>query len=122
MPVTGSEVKDIMWFLPDGNIIPDETWENGNAGAFGVFLNGLGIRCVNMDGNRLTDDHFYIIFNPSAEQVTFNMPSQECGNGWQVVISTAEGFIGEKEEKLPAGSELQVADRSVVVLKCPANR
>lgn len=121
LPVTGSSVKDIIWFLPDGNTIPDENWGDARAGAFGVFLNGLGIRCVAMDGNRLTDDHFYIIFNPSPEAVIFKIPSQECGIGWQVVISTSENFIGEKEERLPAGSELQVVDRSVVVLKCPTS-
>ncbi|WP_353719104.1 glycogen debranching protein GlgX [Dyadobacter sp. 676] len=121
MPVTGTDVKDIMWFLPDGNTIPEENWGEAKAGAFAVFLNGLGIRCVNMDGKRLVDEHFYIIFNPSAEQVTFRLPSQECGSGWRTVISTSEGFIGEKDEDIPAGGELVVADRSVVVLKCPTN-
>lgn len=120
LPVTGSEARDIMWFLPEGNVIPEENWNDSEAKSFAVFLNGLGIRCVNMDGQRLADDHFYIIFNSSDEPMTFRMPSEECGNGWRVVISTSEDYIGEKEERIPAGSEYSVTDRSVIVLRCPA--
>lgn len=119
MPVQGSAVKDIMWFLPDGNTIPDEDWADANSGAFGVFLNGLGIRCVNMDGQKLVDDNFYIIFNPSENPVGFRLPAEECGSGWRVVIDTTEGLVGEKPERLAASEEIQVGDRSVVVLSCP---
>ena len=118
MAVQGTDVKDIMWFLPDGKTIPDENWGDANAGPFAVFLNGQGIRCVNMDGQRQVDDHFYIIFNPSENPVTFRLPTEECGSGWRRVINTTEGFIGEKPENMPASSEIQVGDRSMVVLSC----
>lgn len=119
MPVQGSGVRDIMWFMPDGNVIPDENWGEANAGAFGVFFNGLGIRCVNMDGQRLVDDHFFIIFNPSENAITFKLPAEECAAGWRVVIDTNEGLVGEKPDHLPASAEIEVRDRSVLVLRCP---
>ncbi|TLV02099.1 glycogen debranching protein GlgX [Dyadobacter luticola] len=119
MPVKGSDIKDIMWFLPDGNVIPEESWGEANAGPFSVFLNGLGIRCVNMDGQKLYDDHFHIIFNPTEESIEFQMPSEECGACWRVVIDTSESFIGEKEELIPSSGKVPVADRSITILRCP---
>jgi isoamylase len=119
MPVQGSDVKDIMWFLPDGNPIPNEKWGEAKAESFGVFLNGAGIRCVNMDGQKLLDDHFYIIFNSTGSAIDFHVPSEECGANWRVVIDTNEGFIGEKDEVIPAKGKVTVADHSVMMLRCP---
>ena len=119
MPVSGSDVKDIMWFLPDGNQIPEENWGEAKATAFGVFLNGLGIRCVDMNGTQLTDDHFYIIFNASHEAIDFTLPSKECGENWTIVINTSENLLEEQERSILSAETISVADRSTVVLKCP---
>ncbi|QRR00101.1 glycogen debranching protein GlgX [Dyadobacter sandarakinus] len=121
LPVTGSEIKDIMWFEPGGRQIPEDGWEDSVAEAFGVFLNGRGIRCVNMRGERLVDDHFYIAFNATDEPADFMLPAEECGTGWHIVISTSEGFIGEKDEQIRPGEPLSVEARSVLVLKCALN-
>lgn len=119
MPVQGSDAKDIMWFMPDGNPIPDENWGEAKAESFGAFLNGDGIRCVSMDGQKLLDDHFYIIFNATASAIDFQAPSEECGANWRVVIDTNEGFIGEKDEVIPAKGKVTAADHSVMMLRCP---
>nr|WP_295926784.1 glycogen debranching protein GlgX [uncultured Dyadobacter sp.] len=118
LPVTGSDVKDIMWFLPDGNQIPDEAWEDHKAQSFGVFLNGQGIRCVDGNGNKITDDHFYIIFHAGDQPADFVLPSEECGSEWHIVINTAENFIGENEYTIGSADSLNVTGRSVVALRC----
>ena len=119
-PVTGSDVKDIMWFKPDGHQIPDQQWDDDIARSFGVFLNGRGIRCVDTEGNRIQDDHFFIIFHTGGEDVDFALPNEECGSEWRIVINTAENFIGESKQSICNTDTLPVIAHSVVVLKCQA--
>jgi isoamylase len=122
LPVSGSDVKDIMWFLPDGNQIPDEKWGEAVARSFGVFLDGLGIRCVDPKGKRIKDDHFYIIFHPQQEPVDFILPTEECASKWHIVLNTAENFIGENEFEIPPGEKLNITGRSMMVLRCPTSK
>ncbi|MCE6989736.1 glycogen debranching protein GlgX [Dyadobacter sp. CY323] len=122
LPVIGSDVKDIMWFRPDGHQIPDQQWDDDIARSFGVFLNGQGIRCVDSDGNRLQDDHFYIIFHTGDEPLDFELPNEECGDEWHIVINTAENFIGENEYTVASGDTLNVMGHAVVALRCPGKR
>lgn len=121
LPVTGSEIKDIIWFLPDGSHIPDDKWENDPAKSFGVFLNGKGIRCVNWEGERVKDDSFFIMFNTTDDAVEFILPSDQCGDKWRITIDSSEGYINEKEEDFNAGHTLTIPDHSVMVLKCPVD-
>jgi isoamylase len=118
LPVAGSDVKDIMWFIPDGQQIPDEQWEHDIARSFGVFINGKGIRCVDPEGNRIEDDHFYIIFHTGGDSVDFVLPGAECGTDWRIVINTAENFIGESEQVISTGDSINVIGHAVVALKC----
>ncbi|CAG5067595.1 Glycogen operon protein GlgX [Dyadobacter sp. CECT 9623] len=118
LPVTGSDIEDIRWYLPEGELMPEESWEEDNAKSLGVYLNGKGIRCVNYDGRRLTDDSFYIIFNAHDEALEYVLPPDRCGKPWHKVIDTSDGFIGEDGESFAQGSSITVQDRSVLVLKC----
>lgn len=118
LPVTGSDVKDIVWFLPEGNQIPDQQWDDLKARSFSVFLNGQGIRCVAPDGQKIKDDNFFIIFHAAEQPIDFVLPDEECGSDWQIVINTAENFIGDNEYTIASGDKLNVVGHCVVVLKC----
>ncbi|MEO6287624.1 MAG: glycogen debranching protein GlgX [Dyadobacter sp.] len=118
LPVTGSDAKDIMWFRPDGHQISDQQWEGGSARSFGVFLNGQGIRCVDKNGNKVTDEHFYIIFHTGDKPLDFVLPGDECGSNWHIVINTAENFIGDNEYIIASGDKLNVLAHCVVALTC----
>ncbi|MCE7064937.1 glycogen debranching protein GlgX [Dyadobacter sp. CY326] len=122
LPVTSSKYKDIMWYLPGGKQIEDKQWKKEVARSFGVFLNGLEIRCVGPDGKRLTDDHFYIIFHSGDKPVDFVLPKDECASKWHIVINTSENFIGENEYEMKPGEKLNIAGRSIMVLRCPTDR
>lgn len=118
LPVIGSEVKDITWFLPDGNQIPDKNWEQQTARSFGVLLNGEGIRCVDPNGQKIRDDNFFIIFHSSQQPIEFTLPGDECGSQWLIMINTAENFIGDDDYKISSGDTLNIPGHCVVVLKC----
>jgi len=110
-------VHDIMWFLPDGNQMNDEHWENDFAKSFGVYLDGDGIKDVGYQSQKIVDDTFYIIFNAHYEPLDYILPEAEEGSGWCKVIDTSDGFIGQDSKQLKAGESVQVKARSTMVMK-----
>jgi glycogen operon protein len=114
-PIHGSDVGDIGWFTPDGELMTDDDWNVTFAKSLGVFLNGEGIHYLDARGQQVRDDSFYVIFNAHSEPMTFTLPGEQWGRRWTKVIDTAEGDEpGSVEVK--AGDTLEVESRSVVLL------
>lgn len=116
-PLKGKSIKDIEWFLPEGNKMSEEHWNTSDAKSLGVFLSGEGLNARDEKGIKITDDSFYLIFNASHEKVKFNIPEKEYGSPWIRVIDTHEGFFSADEEIFfITGDTLEVEGRSVVLL------
>ncbi|HYF03862.1 MAG TPA: glycogen debranching protein GlgX [Patescibacteria group bacterium] len=118
-PIKGVGVEDIEWFSPDGTEMSDEDWNSGFAKSLGVYLNGKGIHSMGPKGELIIDDSFYIIFNASDSALPCKLPCDKFGENWMKVIDTAEGLIAEKGESYGAADVVDVAARSIVVLKQP---
>jgi isoamylase len=118
LPVRGSEIEDIRWYLPEGDLITEEHWANDLAKSLGIYLNGKGIRCENEMGERITDDSFYLIFNAHDQPLDYILPAEKCGRGWHKVLDTSDGFIGEDSQAFSQGSSVCVQGRAVLVLMC----
>jgi len=97
----------------------EENWDHDFAKSLGVYLNGQGIRCVDYDGKRITDDSFYIIFNAHDQPLDYILPRDNCDKGWFKIVDTSNGFVGRDDERFDPGSTVQVQCRSVLVLICP---
>jgi isoamylase len=115
----GADVGDIAWFRPDGESMSDEDWHSGFAKSFGVFLNGDGLRDLDENGNRLTDDSFLLLFNAHHEPLQFTIPPASFGDRWNVVIDTATED-GSSEASVAAGEQRDVIGRGVLVLSRPS--
>ncbi len=116
-PVNGARVKDIEWFLPEGNTMSLEHWNTSFAKSIGVFLSGEGIISRDPRGNRIVDDSFYLMFNAHDDTVIFRLPPAEYGNSWQKVIDTHECFVSEEGgREYGPGDEIYLDGRSVVLL------
>ena len=115
--VNGDIVKDIEWFLPDGNIMTIEDWEDESAKSIGVYLSGDGIQARTPEGEIIQDDNFYIIINGHHDSQNFKLPSREWGTPWSVIMNTFDGkFIDNNTEVYNAGEEVNVTGRSVILL------
>ncbi|MBB5287299.1 glycogen operon protein [Rhabdobacter roseus] len=119
VPIKGSDVEDIAWYLPDGSNIPDDSWEEAFAKSLAVYLNGKGIRCVDYQNNKIVDDSFYLIFNAHDEPISYVLPKEKNGQEWFKVLDTHENYLEEEGIAYPPGGEILVPGRSTVVLKCP---
>ncbi|WP_025762320.1 glycogen debranching protein GlgX [Dyadobacter tibetensis] len=120
LPVEGSGIEDIRWYLPDGSLMSSHNWEHDFAKSLGLYLNGQGIRCRSDQGDPMRDDSFYILFNAHYEPVIYTVPPDERGTVWYKVIDTSTGIVERQPEEYPTGAIIEVPSRSVLVLICPS--
>ncbi len=112
----GGGVKDLAWFDPDGTEMTSDHWHAPTARTLGMYLDGDGIRNRGPCGERITDHSYLVVLHSGDLDVTFRLPGPPWASGYEIVFDTAaedaDGAI-----PAPAGSELGVTARSVVVLR-----
>ena len=113
---TGTPIRDIAWFRPDGSEMAEEDWAFGFGKCVAVFLNGDGIPDTDSRGERITDDSFLLCFNGHHEPVDFRVPPEEYAEKWQVVLDTATAGTGAVPPTVDAGGRVVVDSRSLLVL------
>ncbi|MDX2702242.1 glycogen debranching protein GlgX [Streptomyces sp. PA03-6a] len=122
-PVEGThdELSDIAWFTPEGEEMAQDDWQEAQANALVVFLNGSAISEPGDRGERICDDSFLLMFNAWYEPLDFVVPVNH-GKEWQVVVDTQrpEGVPPGSGRKVTQGDRLRLADRSMMVLQRPA--
>ncbi len=116
-PLNCSGVKDIEWFLPNGNIMTIADWESDSAKSVGVYLSGDGIPGKTFDGQELKDDNFYLIFNAHHQEKEFLLPNKDWGGRWSLIMDTRKGkFFYDDQQVFNAGETVFAEGRSVVLL------
>jgi isoamylase len=110
----GAPLPDLAWFTPDGREMTSEDWHNEFGRAVMLFVNGEGIRERGRYGQRHVDDSFLLCFNAHDAPLRFAMPSNDYGQKWESVITTAEPKADRRI--VEAGSAIVVPDRSLIVL------
>ncbi|MFI5068820.1 MAG: glycogen debranching enzyme, partial [Streptosporangiales bacterium] len=105
--------SDIAWLTPSGREMMDGDWKTGYAKSLGVFLNGDAITEPGPRGEPVRDDSFLLLFCADGEAAWFTLPGSEFGRRWEVVLDTAGAADGER----PAAATIQLAARSMVVLR-----
>lgn len=113
-PIRGKE--DIAWFLPDGNEMSEEHWKNDFAKSLAVYLNGNGIHVPDQNGKQIIDDSFYVIFNAHFENLDYALPNEKYGEQWVSILDTRFNKI-EETQRYKAGDIINVASRSIIVLR-----
>jgi glycogen operon protein len=114
---TGDDgLGDLAWFTPDGKEMQNSHWQQDDARAVAVFLNGNAISEPDTRGQRVVDDSFLILLNSNHEPRDFLLPSNAYGDTWRVVVdtTTATGDAGEGNHK--AGSIIRMEAHSTLVL------
>jgi len=123
-PITGKEITDIAWFLPDGSEMTDVHWKNSFAKTLGIFLSGEEIGAKSEIGENIDDDSFYLMFNAYYKGVNFFLPEEKWGSKWVKILDTYE------ERMSPSGGlkayapreKIMVRARSVILLCCKKSR
>jgi glycogen operon protein len=118
----GTEVKDLVWFKPDGVEMSDEDWSVGYAKSLGLFLNGTAIKRPGEHGEVVRDDNFFLVFNAHHEPLEFVLPDEKFANKWMRVLDTAEDNPPElrrsrRAQSVAAGSKLSVQARATLLFR-----
>jgi glycogen operon protein len=122
-PIHGSDVSDIVWFLPDGKPMEEDDWQATFAKSLAVFLNGDEIQALDPRGETVRDSSFYVLFNAHHEPLSFRLPEDRFGKRWRRVLDTGvapEATLASPEaatEELDAASDIEVEPRSLVLLE-----
>jgi len=132
--LTGVEAAELGWFTPAGTPMTVECWNDPEALAIGVYLDGSDAPDVGPDGRLLLDDDFLVLVNGWWEPLEFTIgdcrPGQAGGGlAWRVEIDTFDPARAPVEDvaaavdadvaPLRAGDRVTVGPRSVVVLRGP---
>jgi glycogen operon protein len=116
-----SDVGDIAWFTPAGTLMQQSDWQNGDARAVAVFLNGERILESDKRGQQILDDSFLVIFNAHYEDLEFTLPPKEYGQFWLVLVDTAEDgtWASDSGDTFAQGDVVVASPRSTIVLRRP---
>jgi len=117
--IRGSEVKDLVWFRPDGKEMSDDDWGNSESRCFGLRLAGDAIEEVDDRGNRIVDDTLLILLNAHHEAVPFVLPAHRRKVRWQVLLDTTEAAGKSSHRSMRGGEAYDLKGRSLALLRLP---
>jgi glycogen operon protein len=107
------DVRDVSWLTPAGTEMIQENWEDGNAKAMAVLMDGraqpTGIRRKGMDATLL------LILNAYHDVVKFTLPEVVGGGGWKRLLDT--NGPGLDQTLLWFGHEYEVTGRSLLLFE-----
>jgi isoamylase len=109
----GTQLPDVWWMRPDGRRMTRRDWDNADARAIGVYLNGDELNAETRSGEGLRDDSFLLLFNAHFEDISFRFPARRFGTRWELVISTG----GADFERSVPGATVNVQARSLAVFR-----
>ncbi|MFL5927620.1 MAG: glycogen debranching protein GlgX [Gaiellaceae bacterium] len=109
----GEQLPDVWWMRPDGRRMTRRDWDNLQARAIGVFLNGEELRSETKTGEDVRDDSFLLLFNAHFEDITFRLPARRFGTRWEIALATGRCDY----DRLVPGADAVVETRSLVVLQ-----
>ena len=115
--IPGSEIRDVMWFNPGGNLMSEEEWTSPFVRCLGMLLSGDTSDVVTFEGEPVRDDTFLLLINAHYEPIPFVLPGQE-NLEWQLILDTADanGFLAELR-KFSSGDDVDLGGRACCLLQ-----
>ncbi len=114
--IRGTDVRDIMWYRHDGELMTDVDWNNPQTASLALFLAGRGIDDFDADGNLVVDDDFYFVLNGSDAELDFVLPKASTDGEWQLLVDTSNEAGGPRapgEVKVAPGERTHMLPRSL---------
>lgn len=115
--IRGTEIRDIMWFAPNGCEMTDEEWNHSFVRCLSMLLSGDAMDVRDAQGEPIRDNTFLLMLNAHYEEVNFTLPGQE-GVKWELVLDTQldDGFA-ESGCIRTSGDEVALIERSLALFQ-----
>ncbi|HMF49268.1 MAG TPA: hypothetical protein VK603_11535, partial [Candidatus Saccharimonadales bacterium] len=118
--IRGSEVKDVVWFRPDGKEMTDEDWNNSENRCFGLRLAGDAVEEIDERGDPIIDDTLLILLNAHHESIPFILPAHRRKVRWEVALDTFDpSSVNKKPRSMRGGEAYELKGRSLAILRLP---
>jgi isoamylase len=121
--LTGSQADEIQWFTPAGHQLSAAEWNDPEARAVTVYLDGSDLPDVANDGTLMVDDDFLVMINGWWEPLVMRLPDTDGAASWVRAIDTFDDAVGESAAPAMPGAAVVVGDgvvvraRSIVILR-----
>ncbi|MGD9646058.1 MAG: glycogen debranching protein GlgX [Pirellulales bacterium] len=112
--IRGEEIKDVVWFAPDGNEMSDEAWDAGFVKCLGLRLDGDMRGEHNEHGEPLVGNTVLLLLNAHHETIPFTLPVPAAGS-WEPLMDTAQ-FPGNLSDDGDTKT-YELAGRSIALLR-----
>lgn len=119
LDVTGTSLRDLLWFRGDGQPMSQEDWHAPENRTLSMFLAGRGIDDVDDDGRPLVDDNLLLLLNAGPFEQEVTLPQLDgVREPWQVLLDTSDDA---RSGKLPLDTTaLKLSGRSLLLLAAPS--
>ncbi len=115
--VRGSELKDIVWWSPEGAEMTAADWTRPDAHALGMLLGGDAIAAVDRFGQPVTGSTLLVLINAGTRPVEFVLPAPEGGEAWEVLVDTRTAEAPKRSVAVREGERYPMLDRSMAVMR-----
>jgi len=118
--ISGSEVKDLTWFRPDGKEMTGEDWNHLKMHCIGLRLSGDAIEETDERGNTITDSTLLMLVNSYQEPRQFALPPLGHEQEWELVLDTS-GTVARTGDAQPnrigRGEKFNLKARCLALLR-----
>ncbi len=115
--IHGSEVRDLVWFRPDGEEMTEEDWNNPASHCIGLRLAGDAIEDLDKRGNRIVDDTLLVLLNGFHEAVHFVLPEHRGRVRWELVLDTRHATGKRHHRAMRGGETYELESHSIALLR-----
>lgn len=112
-----TNIRDMVWYLPNGKEVTLEDWENNELQSFGLIMALDDITNPAQDKSTISENCLMILLNPSDETINFTIPPNNISSSWEAIIDTSDFILNTKLEKFTTSDLYNMVDKSLVVLK-----
>jgi glycogen operon protein len=113
--IRGSDIKDLCWFTPAGQEMPDSDWDAGFIKCLGVRLAGDLIGDVDERGEPILGETLLLLLNAHHEAIPFALPATKPEHHWECLLDTAAD--GTLTKPFLGGEQYGLKGRSLVVFR-----
>ena len=106
------QLKDVIWWNPEGREMSQDDWNAGYIRCFGMWLPGETLEELDQDGSPRQSRTVLVLSNGHYEESECILPQLEKGN-WQFRLSTVSGEVNFSEAE--STGKLTLPARSMVV-------
>ena len=101
--IRGTDIQDLMWLRPDGELMSDVEWEESWIKTLGVQLAGGTLDVITEDGLPAVDDTMLILLNAYSDEVPFTLPRVPALRGGPRVSPKTAQWTTLIDTSLPTG-------------------